>query len=59
MEKLGARMTNFPADLIELTVEKKQLKKNKQTCKMDSFLFKSKLLIGLNLIESSGCSGIM
>lgn len=51
-------MTHFPTDLIELIVEKNNYK-NKQTCKMDSFLFKSKLVIGLNLIESSVCSGIM
>lgn len=48
-------MIDFSVDLIELIV-KKINQANKQT----NFSFKANcLLVGLNLIKSSGCSGIM
>ena len=54
---MGVGMTEFPIDL-QLIVKNKQLKK--QANKWTNFSFKVNcLLVGLNLIKSSSCSGIM
>ena len=55
---MGVGMAEFPIDLELIVKKNKQLKK--QANKWTNFSFKVNcLLVGLNLIKSSSCSGIM
>ena len=58
VERMGVGMAEFPIDLELIVKKNKQLKK--QANKWTNFSFKVNcLLVGLNLIKSSSCSGIM
>lgn len=53
-------MTDFPIDLIRLIMKKITIRKTSKQTKWTNFFFKANcLLVGLNLIKSSGGSGIM
>ena len=58
VERMGVGMTEFPIGLELMVKKNKQLKK--QANKWTNFSFKvNRLLVGLNLVKSSSCSGIM